>query len=213
MDSNEKHRINLIKKLRKKGVKNENILSVIGKIPRELFINPAQNNLAYQDKALPISCSQSISQPYTVAFMTELLDVQSGQKVLEIGTGSGYQATILLMLGARVYSVERHKELFDNTNNLFEQYKIDVKTKLGDGSLGWEEYAPYDSIIITAAAPDISKELISQIKNGGKIIAPVGDLKSQTMTRFTKLESGDLIKEEFGSFKFVPLLGKKGFSA
>ena len=212
MDSNEKHRINLIKKLRKKGVKNENILSVIGKTPRELFINPAQNNLAYEDKALPISCSQSISQPYTVAFMTELLDIQPGQKVLEIGTGSGYQATILLMLGARVYSVERHKELFDNTNNLFKKYKIDVKTKLGDGSLGWEEYAPFDSVIITAATPTIPNELISQIKIGGKIIAPVGDLESQTMTRITRLSKENYSREEFGSFKFVPLLGKRGFA-
>jgi protein-L-isoaspartate(D-aspartate) O-methyltransferase len=211
VNANEKHRINLIKKLRKKGIKSEEVLSVIGKIPRELFINPSQNHLAYEDKALPISCSQSISQPYTVAFMTELLCIEAGQKILEVGTGSGYQATILFMLGAKVYSVERHEKLFDSANELFTKHKIEIKTKMGDGSLGWEENSPYDSIILTAATPEISSELISQVKIGGKIVAPVGDLKNQTMTRFTKLESGDLLREEFGSFKFVPLLGKRGF--
>jgi protein-L-isoaspartate(D-aspartate) O-methyltransferase len=167
---------------------------------------------AYDNTALPISGGQTISQPYTVAYMTELLDVRPGDKILEIGTGSGYQAAVLCEMGAKVYSVERVDDLFENTAKRFEKMDYHITMKLDDGSTGWKEFAPYDKIIVTAGSPKIPKQLTLQLKNDGIMVIPIGDQKMQQMVMIKKSEGKDGKPEysikKFSEFKFVPLVGE-----
>ena len=201
----------LVKQLKEKGITDKNVLDAIAKIPRHLFIDSSFENFAYQDKAFPIGADQTISQPYTVAFQTELLQVEKEHKILEIGTGSGYQTAVLCLLGAKVYSVERQNELFKKTKNLLSKLTINVIPKLlsfGDGYKGLPDYAPFDSIIVTAGAPLIPQALMSQLKIGGRLVIPVGK-KEQIMTLLVRKNETQFEKTEFGDFKFVPLLENK----
>ena len=201
----------LVKQLKEKGITDKNVLEAIAKIPRHLFIDSSFENFAYQDKAFPIGADQTISQPYTVAFQTELLQVEKEHKILEIGTGSGYQTAVLCLLGAKVYSVERQNELFKKTKNLLSKLTINVIPKLlsfGDGYKGLPDYAPFDSIIVTAGAPLIPQALMSQLKIGGRLVIPVGK-QEQIMTLLVRKNETQFEKTEFGDFKFVPLLENK----
>jgi protein-L-isoaspartate(D-aspartate) O-methyltransferase len=201
----------LVKQLKEKGITDKNVLDTIAKIPRHLFIDSSFENFAYQDKAFPIGADQTISQPYTVAFQTELLQVQKDHKILEIGTGSGYQTAVLCLLGAKVYSVERQNELFKKTKNLLSKLSINVIPKLlsfGDGYKGLPDYAPFDGIIVTAGAPSIPQALMSQLKIGGRLVIPVGETE-QIMTLLIRKNETQFEKTEFGDFKFVPLLENK----
>jgi protein-L-isoaspartate(D-aspartate) O-methyltransferase len=201
----------LVKQLEEKGITDKNVLDAIAKIPRHLFLDSSFENFAYQDKAFPIGADQTISQPYTVAFQTELLHVEKEHKILEIGTGSGYQTAVLCLLGAKVYSVERQNELFKKTKNLLSKLSINVIPKLlsfGDGYKGLPDYAPFDSIIVTAGAPVIPQVLMSQLKIGGRLVIPVGE-NEQIMTLLVRKNETQFEKTEFGDFKFVPLLENK----
>ena len=199
----------LIDTLREKGITNESVLTAIENIPRHFFLDSAFDKVAYEDKAFPIGEDQTISQPYTVAYQTQLLEVKRFDKILEVGTGSAYQACVLAELGAQVYSIERQKKLYDN-NNAFEYLKKypNLKRFYGDGYEGLKTYAPFDKVIITAAAPYIPQKLIDQLKPGGMMVRPVGSGDIQTMKRLIKLQDG--IKEEiFDNFSFVPMLQGK----
>ncbi|UNY98214.1 protein-L-isoaspartate(D-aspartate) O-methyltransferase [Zhouia spongiae] len=192
-----------------KGIKDNRILDAIRKIPRHLFMDSSFEDHAYQDKAFPIAADQTISQPYTVAFQTELLEISPGDKILEIGTGSGYQTAVLLEMGALVYSVERQKELFKKTNIFLPKLGYRPRRLVfGDGYKGLPEEAPYDGIIVTAGAPFVPKPLLAQLKIGGKLVIPVGQ-DSQVMTLFTRKSDVEFEKQELGQFRFVPLLGDK----
>lgn len=201
----------LVKQLKEKGITDKNVLDTIAKIPRHLFIDSSFEDFAYQDKAFPIGADQTISQPYTVAFQTELLQVEKDHKILEIGTGSGYQTAVLCLLGAKVYSVERQNELFKKTKNLLSKLSINVIPKLlsfGDGYKGLPDYAPFDGIIVTAGAPSVPQALMSQLKIGGRLVIPVGE-NEQIMTLLVRKNETQFEKTEFGDFKFVPLLENK----
>ena len=199
----------LVTVLQQKGITSKSVLEAIGKIPRHLFLDSSFEDYAYQDKAFPIGAGQTISQPYTVAFQTELLEVKKGDKVLEIGTGSGYQTAVLCTVGAVVYSVERQNELFKKTSLLFPKLGIRPKhLSFGDGYKGLPNYAPFDSIIVTAGAPEIPKALMSQLKIEGKLVIPVGE-DIQVMTLIIRKGETQFEKHEFGDFKFVPLLEDK----
>lgn len=205
----------LVDQLKEKGIKNESVLKAIGKIPRHLFFDtttarPALLDHAYSDKALPIGAGQTISHPYTVAFQTEKLEPVAGEKVLEIGTGCGYQTAVLVELGMKVYSIERQKTLFDKTK-LFLPY-IGYKTaKLvyGDGYKGLPQFAPFDKIIVTAGAPYIPNDLLAQLKVGGILVIPIGDGANQEMNILRKTSETNFEKQVIGQFKFVPLLQNK----
>lgn len=189
-----------------KGISDERVLEAIRTIPRHLFIDSSFEDHAYQDKAFPIAADQTISQPYTVAFQTEVLQVSKGDTVLEIGTGSGYQTAVLCELGARVYTIERQLELFKRTKLLLS--KIGIRPRylgFGDGYKGLPDYAPFDRIIVTAGAPYIPKALLGQLKIGGRIVIPVGK-KQQIMTLLIRKSPTAFEKKEFGEFRFVPLL-------
>tara|TARA_Y100000385_G_scaffold289727_1_gene360115 strand:+ start:14719 stop:15360 length:642 start_codon:yes stop_codon:yes gene_type:complete len=199
----------LVSTLVEKGIENPAVLEAIGSIPRHLFMDSSFLDHAYQDKAFPIAASQTISQPYTVAFQSELLEVKSGQKVLEIGTGSGYQAAVLCVLGAHVYSIERQLELFKKTSKFLPKIGYVPKRLIfGDGYKGLEEEAPFDRIIVTAGAPFVPKPLLSQLKIGGRLVIPVGDV-DQIMTLYIRKGPKAFEKHELGSCKFVPLLENK----
>ena len=199
----------LVTILKQKGIGNKNVLEAIKKIPRHLFLNSSFEDFAYQDKAFPIDAGQTISQPYTVAFQTELLEVKKGDKILEIGTGSGYQTAVLCTLGAVVYTVERQNELFKKTSLLLPKLGIRPKhLSFGDGYKGLPNHAPFDGIIVTAGAPEIPKALMSQLKVGGKLVIPVGD-KIQIMILIIRKSETQFEKHEFGDFRFVPLLEDK----
>ena len=199
----------LVALLEKKGISDKNVLEAIKKIPRHLFINSSFEDFAYQDKAFPIGAGQTISQPYTVAFQSQLLEVKKDYKILEIGTGSGYQTAVLCMLGAKVYSVERQNELFKTTSLLLPKLGIRPKhLSFGDGYKGLPNHAPFDSIIVTAGAPSIPNALMAQLKIGGKLVIPVGE-KDQIMTMLIRKNETQFEKHEFGNFKFVPLLKNK----
>ncbi|ROL60706.1 protein-L-isoaspartate(D-aspartate) O-methyltransferase [Bacteroidetes/Chlorobi group bacterium MS-B_bin-24] len=204
-------RFQLVDRLRQRGIKDERILSAMNKIPRELFVDPAFVSQAYEDIALPIDCNQTISQPYTVAFMTQALNLKEGSKVLEIGTGSGYQATLLYLMGMRVYTIERIYELYLKANRIFQQLGVNVLTRWGDGSLGWKEYAPYDGIIVTAAAPKVPEPLLEQLAINGRLVIPVGDRSYQAMYIITKVGDNQFQEEQEHFFKFVPLIGEYGW--
>lgn len=199
----------LAKQLEEKGITDKTVLEAIRKIPRHLFLNSSFEDFAYQDKAFPISAGQTISQPYTVAFQTQLLQVKKDQKILEIGTGSGYQCAVLVTMGAKVYSVERQNELFKTTSVLLPKLGIRPKhLSFGDGYKGLPNYAPFDSIIVTAGAPIIPKALMAQLKIGGRLVIPVGE-NEQVMTMLIRKNETQFEKHEFGEFRFVPLLEDK----
>ena len=199
----------LAKVLEEKGITDQKVLEAIRKIPRHLFLNSSFEDFAYQDKAFPIAAGQTISQPYTVAFQSQLLEIKKDDKILEIGTGSGYQTAVLVAMGAKVYSVERQNELFKTTSALLP--KLNIRPKhlcFGDGYKGLLNHAPFDSIIVTAGAPIIPKPLMAQLKIGGKLVIPVGE-KDQIMTMLIRKNETQFEKHEFGDFKFVPLLENK----
>ncbi len=199
----------LVETLIKKGIVDTGVLEAINTIPRHLFMDSGFVDHAYVDKAFPIAADQTISQPYTVARQTELLEVQKGDTVLEIGTGSGYQTAVLLEMGAIVYSIERQNELFKKTKLFLPKLGYRPKKLIfGDGYKGYEEAAPYDGIIVTAGAPFVPKPLLSQLKIGGKLVIPVGKAV-QIMTVFTRTSETEFEKKEYGEYRFVPLLGDK----
>ena len=215
LEDNYRHkglRKQLVDQLRAKGIADEAVLNAINEVPRHVFLDSSFVELAYQDKAFPIGSGQTISQPHTVAFQTQLLQVRKGLKVLEIGTGSGYQACVLAALGAKVFTIERQRNLFFKTKEILEQLPFKVKTFLGDGYEGLPTYQPFDRIIITAGAPSIPEALVKQMKTGGIMVIPMDNAEGngQTMLRVTKKDDGSLKKEEFGDFKFVPMLKEIG---
>ncbi len=199
----------LVRTVKKKGITDEKVLAAIGKIPRHLFMDSSFEDHAYQDKAFPIAADQTISQPYTVAFQSQLLQIEKGDKVLEVGTGSGYQTAVLCELGAKVYSIERQNELYKKTKTFLSKLGYRPKyLSFGDGYKGIPEYAPYEKIIVTAGAPEVPKDLLSQLRVGGRLVIPVGT-KVQTMTLFIRKSAKEFDKTEYGAFRFVPLLEDK----
>ncbi|MBK8809023.1 MAG: protein-L-isoaspartate(D-aspartate) O-methyltransferase [Bacteroidales bacterium] len=201
-------RLKLVESLRQKGISSEKVLEAINAIPRHFFFHlTGMQNHAYQDKAFPIGSGQTISQPYTVAFQTQLLDIQPREKILEIGTGSGYQAAVISKLGAKVYTIERQKNLYNSTKKLLETLHLtNISLFFGDGFKGLPTFAPFDKIIITAAAPEIPVTLINQLKIDGYIVIPLNNGASQTMLRIKKINETEFLKETFGDFSFVPML-------
>ncbi|MDA9038155.1 protein-L-isoaspartate(D-aspartate) O-methyltransferase [Flavobacteriaceae bacterium] len=212
MEDTTKHqglRRQLIEILQEKGISSAQVLQVMSSIPRHFFMDPGLVNFAYEDQAYPIAADQTISQPFTVAFQTQLLEVAPHHKVLEIGTGSGYQTAVLLGLSSQVYTVERQQELFKKTQRLFTKLNLrPKKVVFGDGYKGLPTTAPYDRILVTAGAPEVPKELLEQLTIGGKLVIPVGR-KEQIMMRFSKTSEKNFDKESFGKFRFVPLLNNK----
>lgn len=197
----------LIDTLRKEGIRDERVLTAMASVPRHLFLEKAFEEWAYQNVAFPIGCDQTISQPLTVAIQSSLLDIRKGDTVLEVGTGSGYQACILFLLGAKVYTIERQRILFEHTDKVLRDMGYGaIRTFLGDGYEGLPMFAPFDRILVTAGAPDLPETLMSQVKAGGHLVIPIGDEQSQTMWRYTKREDGTVRQEAFGKFKFVPFL-------
>lgn len=194
--------------LKEKGIEQPEVLKAIESVPRHLFLDNAFIERAYEDIAFPIGSGQTISRPHTVAFQTELLELKKGEKVLEIGTGSGYQTSVLVEMGAKVYTIERQKALFDKTKVFLPQMGYNAKFFYGDGYKGLPAFAPFDKIIITAGAPMIPEALLAQLKLGGIMVIPLGD-KVQVMTLIRKVEEKKFEKTEFGEFRFVPLLEHK----
>lgn len=201
----------LCAQLYRRGIRDAAVLRAIADIPREEFVHPSMRHLAYQDSALPIACQQTISQPYTVAYMTQALQMLPGQSVLEIGTGSGYQAAILAYLGYRVFSIERHAELFSQTQTLLANLGFSIHIHCGDGTLGWLDHAPYHGIIVTAAAPDVPPALTTQLALGGRLIIPIGDRTEQKLYIITRTGPDTFHAEEHHRFRFVPLIGEDGW--
>lgn len=204
----------LVEKLIHSGIRDKKVLEAIGSVKREFFVNEEFKKYAYDNNALPINCSQTISQPYTVAFMTELLELKDEEKVLEIGTGSGYQSAILKELGVEVYSVEKYAELYAKSKITLETLHYDINLKCGDGSKGWKEFAPYDGIIVTAGSPKVPDELIEQLDFGGRLVIPVGDSYVQKIWQVKKIKKNDGFKldiQKFSDFKFVPLQWEEGW--
>lgn len=199
----------LIDQLREKGIKNEGVLNAMMKIPRHFFLDLAFLNQAYSDQAFQIGAGQTISQPFTVAYQTSLLELKKGEKVLEIGTGSGYQTCVLLECGAKVFSIERQKELYDRTKELLPMMNYAPKLFYGDGYKGLATYAPFDKVLVTCGAPFIPEELIKQLKVGGILVIPVGSGGVQVMTRIVKTGDDSYEKEELSNFRFVPMLENK----
>ena len=197
--------------LREKGITDEPVLAAMNNIPRHFFMDSALDNIAYEDRAFPISDGLTISQPYTVAFQTQLLQIKKNEKVLEIGTGSIYQATVLAELGAKVFTIERQKNLFDETKNyIFKSKYSNLKFFYGDGFEGLPTFAPFDKVIITAAAPFIPPKLMQQLRTGGFMVIPVDEGAQQRMMRLTKNEDGSYSEEVFQNFSFVPMIvGRK----
>lgn len=201
----------MVNTLRASGFSDERVLGAINEVPRHVFLDSSFVEYAYSDQPFSIGSGQTISQPSTVAIQTSLLALEQGMKVLEVGTGSGYQACVLAAMGAKVFSIERQRNLFFRTKEILEQLPYRVKTFLGDGYEGLETYKPFDRVIITAGAPFIPSKLIDQLKPGGLMVIPMDDGKGgQTMVRVTKKPDGSLGREEFGSFKFVPMLTGTG---
>lgn len=201
----------MVDDLRGKGISDEAVLQAINAVPRHFFLDLAFLELAYDDRAMPIGEGQTISQPFTVAFQSQLLEVKKRDKVLEIGTGSGYQASVLEKLGAKVYSIERQRKLYEKTRLLLQNMNSKVSTHYGDGTLGLPAFAPFDKIIVTAGAPVVPQSLCEQLKPGGLLVIPVGDEAHQRMLRIRKMPDGQLETETFDNFKFVPLVGKEGW--
>ena len=200
-------RKSLVEELKNKGISDGNVLNAINTVPRHVFLDSSFLDFAYQDKAFPIGSGQTISQPFTVAFQSSLLEIKKNMKVLEIGTGSGYQACVLAEMGAQVFSIERQRKLYTKTKAFLAEFPYRIKMFLGDGNKGLPTYGPFDRIIITAAAPEIPQALIDQLKVGGMMVIPLSENEScQTMLRLTKQEDGSMKREEYGDFRFVPML-------
>ncbi len=201
----------LVDKVRSKGISSEKILGALAEIERHLFVPDVMVSNAYKDVALPIGFNQTISQPFTVAFMTEALNVKDGDKILEIGTGSGYQAAILEKMGAKVFTIERQPDIFLRTQKLFDKLNIRAVSRLGDGTIGWIEYAPFDGIIVTAGSPSIPENLKKQLAVGGRLVIPVGDRHSQVLKILIKTGEDTFREENIPHFAFVPLIGREGW--
>lgn len=196
----------LVDELEQKGIVNKKVLTAFLEIPRHFFLDNAFIEQAYSDMAFQIGAGQTISHPYTVAFQSQLLEVEKGQKVLEIGTGSGFQTCVLCHLGAKVFSIERQKELFLKAKPIIQQLKFNPKLKYGDGFEGWEAFAPFDRILVTCGAPHIPAKLVDQLKPGGRMVIPLGAGDEQDMRLITKSIDGSLTERSYGTFKFVPML-------
>ena len=199
----------LVEEIRIKGIKDERVLEAIGRVPRHLFMDSGFVHFAYKDQAFPIAANQTISQPYTVAFQTQLLEIEKGDKVLEVGTGSGYQAAVLIEMGAKVFTIERYKELKVNAQRLLPPLGYRPHFFYGDGYEGLPTYAPFDKIIITAAANKLPEKLIEQLKINGKMVVPLGGRSSQTMTLVVKTSETEYKTTQHGAFIFVPMLKGK----
>jgi protein-L-isoaspartate(D-aspartate) O-methyltransferase len=198
----------LVELLREKGITDQRVLDAMTAIPRHFFLDSAFDEVAYEDRAFPIAVEQTISQPYTVAYQTQLLDIKPFDKILEIGTGSAYQCSVLAEMGAQIFTIERQKQLFDDNKKFgFLKKYNNIKFFYGDGYEGLPTYAPFDKVIITAAAPVVPPKLIAQLKTGGKMVIPLGESKDgvQKMMRLTKLEDGNTTEESFANFSFVPM--------
>lgn len=206
-----RQRQELVNSLYEKGIRDELVLAAINSVPRHEFIDSALHRRAYEDTALPIELGQTISQPFTVAVQTEMLELKPGNKVLEIGTGSGYQAAVLCEIGAEVFSVERHRGLYERARTLLGELGYRTTLKCDDGTLGWSAYSPYDGIIVTAGAPLIPDNLKKQLAIGGRLVIPVGDSEKQLMYRIVRVSEDEFEEERFEHFRFVPLIGKKGW--
>ncbi len=199
----------MIDELQKKGILDQKILNAFDRIPRHFFLDLAFVEKAYTNMAFQIGAKQTISHPFTVGFQTQLLDLKKGEKILEIGTGSGFQTCILCCLGARVYSVERQKELYINAKKIIDDFGYSPKLFYGDGYKGLNTYKPFDKILVTCGAPDVPEPLVKQLKIGGVLVIPIGDGDSQIMKRIKKISEDKFEEEEFGSFRFVPMLESK----
>ncbi len=199
----------LVQEVYDKGIRDDKVLAAIGKIPRHLFMDKAFLEFAYQDKAFPIGCGQTISQPYTVAFQTELLQLKPYEKVLEVGTGSGYQAAVLIELKAQVFSIERQKDLYAKTKEFLPRIGYPAMFIFGDGYKGLPKMAPFDKIIVTCGAPFVPEDLLSQLKVGGRLVIPVGEREVQQMILIVRTSEKDFEKTVYGDFSFVPMLPKK----
>jgi len=197
--------------LKERGITQERLLQAMGKVERHLFVSEPFVNRSYDDTALPIAKQQTISQPYTVAFMTQELDPKPGAKILEVGTGSGYQAAILAEMGCKVFTIERHVDLLLQARKMFEKFGYRIGSKAGDGTIGWSEFSPYDGIVVTAAAPNVPDPLLQQLADGGRLVIPIGNLDMQDLHVFTKT-GGTFETKVVKGFKFVPLIGKKGWN-
>jgi protein-L-isoaspartate(D-aspartate) O-methyltransferase len=197
----------LVEQIRNKGITDERVLQAILEIPRHFFIDSAFDQIAYEDRAFPIAEGQTISQPYTVAYQTQLLEIKPHEKVLEVGTGSGYQACVLALMGAQVYTIERQKQLYDLCKQfVYLRNFSSIRYFYGDGYQGLPTYAPFDKVIVTAAAPSVPEKLLDQLKPGGKMVIPVGEGRVQQMIRILKDGAGQLYEEVFDNFSFVPML-------
>ena len=206
-------RQNLVQVLKDKGITDAKVLDAIGTVPRHVFLESTFVEFAYQDKAFPIGSGQTISQPFTVAMQSQLLNISKGMKVLEIGTGSGYQACVLAQMGAKVFTIERQRNLYMKTKPFLAEFPYNIKTFLGDGNKGLPTFAPFDRVLITAAAPEIPQDLVNQLKVGGIMVIPLNDeidASKQIMLRLTKQEDGTMLREEFGDCRFVPMLKNIG---
>lgn len=199
----------MLEELASKGIQNTDVLNAMAEVPRHWFLDNAFLEIAYQNQAFQIGCGQTISHPFTVAFQSQILNIKKGDKVLEIGTGCGYQTSILSKLGAKVFSIERHRPLYLKTKALLKSLRIRATLFYGDGYLGQPSFAPFNKIIITAAAPYIPDALVEQLSVGGLMVIPVGEGKNQTMYLVTKKADGTISKEEHGAFSFVPMLQDK----
>ena len=198
-------RKHLVEELKTKGIRDKNVLDAILNVPRHYFVPASLFGHAYSDIPLPIICKQTISQPYTVARQSELLEVEKQQRILEVGTGSGYQAAILRYMGAFVYSIERHRNLYENTKKLFQTLSISVASKYGDGYNGWAEFAPFDRILITCGAVEVPQTLLKQLKINGILVAPIGEL-TQIMTKIVRVSETEFEITKHGEFIFVPMV-------
>lgn len=212
----QRQRQRLVDSLRENGISDERVLAAVAAVPRHRFVEPALRNRAYEDAALPIGMNQTISQPFTVAYQTMMLDPQAGDRVLEVGTGSGYQAAVLCEMGARVFSIERHRALLERTRRILESAGYRVVVKHGDGTLGWPQFAPFDGIVVTAGASDVPEPLLEQLRVGdegvrpGRLVIPIGDARGQKMNLFTRIGENEYERQEKHIFRFVPLVGKQG---
>ena len=209
----ESERKELVEKLKECKITNTLVLDAFLRVERHLFLPKALESHAYRDVALPIGFGQTISQPFTVAFMTQELQLKKGARVLEIGTGSGYQAAILINMGMRVFSIERQFDIYARTRKLFDDKNLNALLKFGDGTIGWEEFAPYEGIIVTAGSPSIPASLKKQLAIGGRLVIPVGDRSSQILTVITKVDENEFNQKEIPSFTFVPLIGREGWES
>ena len=208
----EPEREELVNILKGKGITNERVLEAFKKVERHLFVPDVMKHHAYKDVALPIGYGQTISQPYTVAYMTQALDAPVNSKILEIGTGSGYQAAIIYAMGARVFTIERNYDLYNLALSVFDKMNYKIASRCSDGTIGWEEFSPYDGIVVTAGGPTVPISLKRQLAVGGKLVIPVGDKQIQTLNIITKESEDNFTTREVPYFAFVPLIGKDGWN-